>query len=118
MSELSRLAIECCSAARARARLYNRSIDKPFGQRSSEDDREAKIQRDGSDDNRWPHSRNSATPAFHGKSRTRLSCARTFGENIERRRVAENPSGCATRFEFAGRTLCPGRTNDRFASAR
>ena len=61
-----------------------------------------------SDDSRWPYSRNSAAIAFHGKGRARLPCAWTFGENIERRRVAENPFGCAAWFEFARRSLRAG----------
>ena len=46
-----------------------------------------------------------AAASLHGKRRARLSRARTFRENFERRRIAAHPAGGAARLESARRAL-------------
>src|SRR3989440_7780208 len=101
MSQLSGLAFERGGASRAAARLYDRSIHESVGWRSSARNRETKIQRQGRDGSRRSHSGDSTTTAFHGDRRTRLPVAWALGQNVERRGIAANSVGFATRLKFA-----------------
>src|SRR6266480_1466717 len=116
--ELSRLASERSGASRACTRLHDRPVHEPFGERSGKSAAEIAIQRNAPDDRSGSCSRNSAAIAFYGEGRSRLSCARAFGENIKRRGIAANSIGRTARLELARRTLCPRRADNRFASAR
>src|SRR5437773_12327400 len=106
MPRLSRFALERRGALRACAGLHDRSVDESFGKRSSAQGGEIEVPWNASNDRGRSGSRNSAAIKFHGTSWTRLSRARTLGEEVERWRVEWNTVGCAARLEPA---RCPLR---------
>src|SRR5205807_9867577 len=112
------LALESDRAPCAPPRAHYRSFYRALGRRSATAYREAAFS--GEPENRGGRSRagNFATAAVHAKRWARLSGARAFGENIERRRIAADPFGGPARLESARRSLCSRRADDRPSSAR
>src|SRR3979409_2540038 len=98
---MSWLTLESGRAACAAAWKNNRRIQRGLGLGSACAHRQVAFSRHAQSDRGRSGAGNRATTPLHAKRRPRLSLARTFGEDFERRRIAAYSAGGAARLEFA-----------------